>query len=54
MAMLVAIVTWGLGNILIKQTSIDGLNVAFYRLWFGTALMLVSSSPPGIGSRCAN
>ena len=40
-AMLVAIVTWGLGNILIKQTSVDGLNVAFYRLWFGTALMLV-------------
>jgi len=40
-AMLIAIVTWGLGNILIKQTSVDGLNVAFYRLWFGTAVTLV-------------
>ena len=38
--MLVAIVAWGIGNILIKQTSVDGLNVAFYRLWFGTALTM--------------
>lgn len=62
-AMLVAIVAWGFGNILIKQTSVDGLNVAFYRLWFGTALTmallfavghkltlreLALSAPPGV------
>ncbi len=39
-AMLLAVVSWGLANILVKQMSIDGLNVAFYRLWFGTALMV--------------
>src|SRR5574341_1472784 len=37
-AMLIAVGAWGFGNILIKQTSVDGLNVAFYRLWFGTVL----------------
>jgi len=40
LAMLLAVTVWGLGNILIKQVSVDGLNVAFYRLWFGTALTL--------------
>jgi drug/metabolite transporter (DMT)-like permease len=37
-AMIVAIVSWGVANILVKQISVDGLNVAFYRLWFGTLL----------------
>lgn len=36
--MLVAIVAWGIGGILVKQVSVDGLNVAFYRLWFGSVL----------------
>ena len=40
-AMILAVVSWGLANILVKQMSIDGLNVAFYRLWFGTALTFV-------------
>jgi drug/metabolite transporter (DMT)-like permease len=36
--MFAAVTVWGLGNILIKQMSVDGLNVAFYRLWLGSAL----------------
>jgi drug/metabolite transporter (DMT)-like permease len=36
--MLVAVIAWGLGNILVKEMTIDGLNLAFYRLWFGVAL----------------
>ena len=40
-AMLVAIIAWGIGGILVKQVSVDGLNVAFYRLWLGSALMVV-------------
>ncbi len=40
-AMLVAITAWGFGGILVKQVSVDGLTVAFYRLWLGSALMVV-------------
>lgn len=39
--MLVAIIVWGIGGILVKQVSVDGLTVAFYRLWFGSALTVV-------------
>lgn len=38
--MIVAIVAWGFGNVLVKQVSVDGLTVAFYRLWFGVAVMV--------------
>jgi drug/metabolite transporter (DMT)-like permease len=39
--MIVAVTAWGLGGILVKQVSVDGLTVAFYRLWFGSALTVV-------------
>ena len=37
-AMFAAVTTWGLGSILIKKMSVDGLTVSFYRLWLGSAL----------------
>jgi drug/metabolite transporter (DMT)-like permease len=52
--MVIAVVSWGLANILVKQMSIDGLNVAFYRLWLGTALTFALSPPSATGSRCAS
>ena len=38
--MLVAVTAWGLGSILAKEVSVDGLTLSFYRLWFGSAVML--------------
>lgn len=38
--MLVAVTAWGLGNILAKKVSVDGLTLSFYRLWFGGILTL--------------
>jgi drug/metabolite transporter (DMT)-like permease len=39
--MIVAVAAWGLGGILVKQVSVDGLTVAFYRLWLGSALTVI-------------
>jgi drug/metabolite transporter (DMT)-like permease len=35
-----AVMSWGLGGVLVKLMSIGGLSLAFYRLWFGFLLML--------------
>ena len=35
-----AVMSWGLGGVLVKLMSISGLSLAFYRLWFGFLLML--------------
>ena len=39
-AVTTAVVAWGFGAILVKVMSIDGISLSFYRLWFGTLLML--------------
>lgn len=36
-----AIGSWGFGSVLVKLMSISGVSLAFYRLWLGSALMLV-------------
>jgi drug/metabolite transporter (DMT)-like permease len=35
-----AVMSWGLGGVLVKLMSISGLSLAFYRLWFGFLVML--------------
>jgi drug/metabolite transporter (DMT)-like permease len=36
--MVIAVSAWGFGGVLVKQISVDGLTVAFYRLWLGSVL----------------
>ncbi len=38
MAVLAAVVAWGLGNVLIKYIRLSGLSIAFNRLWLGAAV----------------
>ena len=40
LAVATAIAAWGFGAILVKVMSIDGISLSFYRLWFGSLLML--------------
>jgi drug/metabolite transporter (DMT)-like permease len=35
-----AVMSWGLGGVLVKLMSISGVSLAFYRLWFGFLVML--------------
>ena len=39
LAVAIAIFAWGFGAILVRVMSIDGISLAFYRLWFGFLLM---------------
>ena len=41
LAVVAAVVSWGFGAILVKVMSIDGISIAFYRLWLGLGLMIV-------------
>jgi drug/metabolite transporter (DMT)-like permease len=40
-AIVLAVLTWGLGTVLIKVTGFPGLTFAFYRLWLGFIAMFV-------------
>jgi drug/metabolite transporter (DMT)-like permease len=35
--MIVSVCTWGAASVLVKQITVDGLTVSFYRLWIGCA-----------------
>jgi drug/metabolite transporter (DMT)-like permease len=41
LAVVAAVVSWGFGAILVKVMSIDGVSLAFYRLWLGFGLMIL-------------
>ncbi len=37
-----AVVAWGVGNVVIASVPMNGLAIAFHRLWFGTVIYLVA------------
>jgi drug/metabolite transporter (DMT)-like permease len=46
-AVVLAVVTWGFGPILIKEIDVPGLVLAFWRLWFGFAVMVLVMAATG-------
>jgi len=40
-AVAMAVTAWGVGNVLVKLTSFDGVVLSLYRLWLGFAVMFV-------------